>query len=262
MKILLIGDVVGQDACEALCSFLPNLKHELGIGIGAVIINGENSADGNGITPLSANLLFEAGADVITTGNHCFKRPEAESMFRENPFVLRPANFGNDAPGKGVCIIDRGSFSIAVINLIGVSFMSPADNPFKCVDELLSGINTKNIIVDFHAEATAEKKAMGYHLAGRAGAVIGTHTHVQTADEQIIDKHTAYITDAGMTGAFDSVIGVEKENIIERFMCYYPMKYTVTPRAKSRYIINAVLVEFDEKTGKAQSISRINRDIK
>jgi hypothetical protein len=237
---------------------LPNFKHELEIGKGAVIINGENSADGNGITPLSAKLLFEAGADIITTGNHCFKRAEMDSEFRENPFILRPANYGDSesAPGKGVCLIDRGSFSVAVINLAGTQYMIPADNAFKCADELLKSIETKNIIVDFHAEATAEKKAMSYYLAGKVSAVIGTHTHVQTADEQLINAHTAYITDVGMTGAADSVLGVDKDVIIERFTSYYPKKHVL---AAAPHSINAVLLEIDEKTGKAQSITRINK---
>ncbi|MDR2558641.1 MAG: TIGR00282 family metallophosphoesterase [Oscillospiraceae bacterium] len=256
MKILFIGDVVGQDACEVLCTFLPNFKHELEIGKGAVIINGENSADGNGITPHSAKLLFKAGADVITTGNHCFKRHDMDSVYRENPFILRPANFGENSPGKGVCLIDRGSFSIAVINLAGITFMAPADNPFKIADELLETIGTKNVIVDFHAEATAEKKAMGYYLAGKVSAVLCTHTHVQTADEQIINSHTAYITDVGMTGALNSVLGVDKDVIIERFLCYYPKKHSL---AAGKYSINAVLLEINEKTGKTQSIQRINR---
>ncbi|MCL2698059.1 MAG: TIGR00282 family metallophosphoesterase [Oscillospiraceae bacterium] len=258
MKILFIGDVVGQYACEKLYAFLPSFKHELEIGKGLVIVNGENSADGNGITPHSAKLLFKAGADVITTGNHCFKRHDMDSTYRENPFILRPANYGGDAPGKGICIIDRGSFSAAVINLAGTNFMIPADNPYKCADELLLSIGIKNIIVDFHAEATAEKKAMGYYLSGRVSAVLGTHTHVQTADEQIIDKHTAYITDVGMTGVHDSVLGIDKSVIIERFLCYYPKKHAL---ATGKHSINAVLLEIDEKTGKALTISRVNKEI-
>jgi hypothetical protein len=260
MKVLFVGDVTGQGACEVLGKFLPDFKHKLGIDKGITIINGENSADGNGITPHSASLLFMAGADVITTGNHCFKRQNMDTMFRANGFVLRPANYGETSPGKGVCIVDRGSFSVAVINLTGTTFMNPADNPFKCADEILRGIETKNIIVDFHAEATAEKKAMGYYLADCVSAVIGTHTHVQTTDEQLISSfstpHTAYITDVGMTGAYESVLGMEKSAIIERFVNYYPQKHVF---ADGEYIINAVLIEIDEKTGKATSISRINQ---
>jgi len=257
MKVLFIGDVTGQSASEALCSFLPGYKRELGIDKGAVVINGENSADGNGITPHSAGLLFKAGADVITTGNHCYKRQVMDDMYRENPFVLRPANFGSSPPGKGVCIIDRGSFSIAVINIIGTTFMAPADNPFKCIDEVLKTIQTKNIIVDFHAEATAEKRAMGLYLAGRVSAVIGTHTHVQTADEQLIDT-TAYITDAGMTGVQTAVLGINKDVIIERFMDYYPQKHVF---ASGKHSLNAAVIDIDEKTGKAQDIKRINIDL-
>jgi hypothetical protein len=260
IKILFVGDVVGEDVCGALCAFLPGFKRELEIGKGIVIINGENSADGNGISPNSAKLLFKAGADVITTGNHCFKRQDMDSSYgsRENPFILRPANYGADAPGKGVCVIDRGSFTAAVINLAGITYMTPADNPFKTVDELLEATQTKNIIIDFHAEATAEKKAMCYYLAGRASAVIGTHTHVQTADEQIVNSHTAYITDVGMTGAADSVLGVDKDVIIERFTCYYPKKHRL---ATGKYTINAVIIEIDEKSGKALSIKRISKEI-
>ena len=254
MKILFIGDIVGQAACETLKAFLPGFRREIETDI--IIINGENSADGNGITPYSANLLFEAGADVITTGNHCFKRQIMDEMYRVNPFVLRPANFGTDAVGKGACIIDKGGFSVAVINLIGTTYMAPADNPFKCADEILSEIKTQNIIVDFHAEATAEKKAMGFYLARKVSAVIGTHTHVQTADERIIAGSAAYITDAGMTGAHDSVLGVEKDIIIEKFVNYYPKKHFF---AGGRHSINAVLLEIDVKSGKALSISRINR---
>jgi len=259
VKVLFIGDVVGQCACEVLCTFLPEFKRGLQINDGAVIINGENSADGNGITPHSAALLFKAGADVITTGNHCFKRQCMDNEFNENPFILRPANFGGsgNAPGKGVCIIDRGRFCVAVVNLIGTTFMSPADNPFKCADELLESLSVPNIIVDFHAEATAEKKAMGNHLAGRVSAVIGTHTHVQTADEQIINN-SAYITDVGMTGVHDSVLGVDKDVIIERFLHYYPKKHIPST---GKHSINAVLLEIDEKTGAAQSITRINKNM-
>jgi len=254
MKILFIGDVVGQAACETLKAFLPAFRREQGADI--VIINGENSADGNGITPHSAELLFEAGADALTTGNHSFKRQVMDDMYERNPFVLRPANFGADAPGNGFCIIDKGSYTVAVINLIGVTFMSPADNPFKCVEELLPKLSARNIIVDFHAEATSEKKAMGYFLADKVSAVIGTHTHVQTADEQLISEGTAYITDVGMTGALDSVLGIEKDVIIERFCNYYPKKHV---NAAGEYSINAVLIEIDEKSGKALSITRINK---
>ncbi|MCL2077616.1 MAG: YmdB family metallophosphoesterase [Oscillospiraceae bacterium] len=257
MNLLFVGDVTGQDACDALGAFLPGFKREHKIDV--TIINGENSADGNGITPHSANLLFKAGADVITTGNHCFKRQVADSAYEQSHFLLRPANLGGSAPGKGVCIIDRGRYSLAVINLIGTVFMASADNPFKCADEILKKLDTKNIVVDFHAEATAEKKAMGHYLAGRVSAVMGTHTHVQTADEQIMNGHTAYITDAGMTGVGDSVLGIEKNIIIERFLSYYPKKHVF---AKGEQSMNAVLTVLDEKSGKALSVSRINHIIR
>ncbi|MCL2108640.1 MAG: TIGR00282 family metallophosphoesterase [Oscillospiraceae bacterium] len=258
MKILFVGDVVGQGACEALKGFLPGFKR--GAGIDITIINGENSADGNGISPLSAKLLFQAGADLITTGNHCYKRADMDNAFNDNPVLLRPANYGEHPPGKGIAIIDKGSYSVAVINLVGTTFMPVpiADNPFKCADEILCGLDTRNIIVDFHAEATAEKKALGYYLAERVSAVVGTHTHVQTADEQILAGHTAYITDVGMTGVDDSVIGVDKTAIIERFCTCYPKKHQT---ARGKFTINAVVIEIDQKTGKSTSINRINQEI-
>ena len=213
MKILFIGDVVGMRSCEALKKALRGAKQKLGAEI--VIVNGENSAEGNGINSASADAIFEAGADVITTGNHCFRQKTMEAEWERSSTIIRPANYGDDVIGKGVCVLDRGAYSIAVINLMGTTFMQPLENPFHCVDRILESCDARIKIVDFHAEATSEKRAMGYYLAGRVSAVLGTHTHVQTADEQIIEG-TGYITDAGMTGPKDSILGVEKDIIIDR----------------------------------------------
>lgn len=243
---------MGQTACRDFTAMLPMLKQHYQIDI--TIVNGENSADGNGITPHSAELLLGGGADAVTTGNHCFKRPEMAAAFEESNVVIRPANFGDGCPGKGYCILDYGGYSLAVVNLIGVNFMQPVDNPFFCADKILKEIETKNILVDFHAEATSEKKALGYYLAGRVSAVVGTHTHVQTADECILEGHTGYITDVGMTGVQESVLGVDKDIIIARLTTYYPQRHTY---AKGRTTLNAVVLEIDKKTGACRKIKRI-----
>lgn len=252
MNILFIGDIVGQTSADFLVSRLPALKKQYHTDV--VIANGENSADGNGITPFSANLLLNGGVDVITTGNHCFRRREMNDLYETSDIIIRPANLGN-VVGKGVCILDMGRTRLAVINLIGMAFMDNCDNPFNYIDKLLTKIDTKNIIVDFHAEATSEKKAMGYYLEGRVSAVIGTHTHVQTADEQILGGHTGFITDAGFTGAKESVLGIDKEVIIARLTTYYPRKHTYP---EGEIMINGVSLTIDEKTGKCTAIERIN----
>lgn len=251
LNILFVGDVVGHRSSEHLTKLMPQLKHRYSVDM--TIVNGENSADGNGITPHSAAILRDC-ADVITTGNHCFRRREMNDLFEESDNIIRPANFG-DTVGKGYTVFDFGRSSVAVINLIGMAFMESCDNPFHCADELLKKIDTPNIIVDFHAEATSEKKAMGYYLAGRVSAVIGTHTHVQTADEQIIDGHTGYITDVGFTGAKESILGIDKDIIIARLTTYYPQKHTYPD---GEIMINAVLISIDEKCGKCTGIERIN----
>ena len=250
MNILFVGDVVGQKSADHLCQSLPALKHTYSVDM--TIVNGENSADGNGITPRSAGILLEA-ADVITTGNHCFRRREMDELYEESSVIIRPANFGNTV-GKGYTVFDMGRTRVAVVNLIGMAFMESCDNPFRCADEILGGIDTPNIIVDFHAEATSEKKAMGYYLEGRVSAVIGTHTHVQTADEQILGNYTGYITDVGFTGARDSILGVDKNVIISKLTSYYPQKHTYP---EGEIMINAVVISIDEKSGRCTGIKRI-----
>lgn len=231
------------------------MKRELSVDL--TIANGENSSDGNGITPRSAKLLLDSGVDVITTGNHCFKRKEMDELYESSDCIIRPANLGDEIVGKGWCLYDMGKYTVAVVNLMGTAFMQAIDNPFTYVDKLLEQIPTKNIIVDFHAEATAEKKAMGYYLSGKVSAVLGTHTHVQTADEAILDGHTGYITDAGMTGVQEnSVLGIQKDIIIEKFRYYYPQRYLY---ADGKTCMNAVLMNIDSKTGKCLDIKRLQK---
>ena len=253
MKLLFIGDVVGHGGCELLRSRLSAFKREHGIDL--VIANGENSAVGNGILPQSADHLFKSGVDVITTGNHAFKRREMTTLYDTSEFILRPANYGVDCVGKGLCIVDFGAYTVAVINLMGVAYMDNLDNPFTTIDGLLRSLSTPNIIVDFHAEATAEKRAMGFYLAGRVSAVLGTHTHVQTADEQILGGRTGYITDAGMTGPDDSVLGVRPELAIEKFRTHFPVRFE---NADNSCTMHGVLLLIDDKDGTCKEIVRIS----
>lgn len=252
MKLLFIGDVVGKKGCDMLKKHLYNIRKENNIDV--TIINGENSAIGNGIVKESADILFKYGADVITTGNHVYKRRETAELLENNEMIIRPANYPEGCAGKGYCILDMGRYQIAVINLMGTVYMDALDNPFTVIDSILEKIDTKNIFVDFHAEATAEKKCMGFYLAGRVTAVMGTHTHVQTADETILSNHTAYITDAGMTGAEESVLGVCKEQAIEKMKMHHPVKFI---QADTAGMINGIVITFDEKTGKSLDIKRI-----
>ncbi|MBQ8623762.1 MAG: TIGR00282 family metallophosphoesterase [Oscillospiraceae bacterium] len=251
MRLMFIGDVVGGTGCEFLASKMHYLKQKYKVDI--TVINGENSATGNGITAASCDYLTSIGADVITTGNHAFKRRESLAIFDEVEHLLRPLNYPDGVIGKGVYVLDMGRCQVAIVNLIGVVYMEPLDNPYFAMDKVLENIGTKNIFVDIHAEATAEKKALGYYLDGKVTAVLGTHTHVQTADEQILPNGTAYITDAGMTGPEESVLGVQKEPAIEKQRFHIPVRFV---EADTPCFICGVVVEFDEKTGKALSIER------
>ncbi len=252
MNLLFLGDVVGKNGCDFVAKKISGIKKEYEIDI--TIINGENSSNGNGILPQSAGFLFSHGADIITTGNHCFKRREILEMFDTAEFLLRPANFPEGNPGKGICVYDMGAVQIAVINLMGTIYMNPLDNPFSVIDKLLETIETPNIFIDFHAEATSEKKAMGYYLAGKVTGVFGTHTHVQTADEAILSGHTAFITDAGMCGAEISVLGVNCEQAILKLRMHSPVKFS---ESSNPPFINGIVVGFDEKYGKAYNIKRL-----
>ncbi len=225
MNILCIGDVVGSAGCDMLARKLPSLKKLYGVD--AVIVNGENSADGNGVSAQSAELIFSLGADVITTGNHALRQNSAWHLFEDNERVIRPANMTSATPGSGYCLVDFGYVRMAVINLLGTVYMEPYACPFETADSLLERAKNDGaniIMVDFHAEATAEKKALAFYLSGRASAVFGTHTHVQTADSQVIDG-TGFITDLGMTGPFCSVLGVKPELAIRKMKDKLPVRF-------------------------------------
>ncbi len=251
-NLLFIGDVVGKAGCDFIAAKLHTIKKQYNIDI--TVINGENSAQGNGITRASAESLLNSGADIITTGNHAFKRREALDIY-DNDYIIRPANYPEGGcVGKGICTLDMGAYSVAVINLSGTVYLDPLDNPFTVIDNMLDEVETPNIFVDFHAEATSEKKAMGYHLAKRVTGVFGTHTHVQTADECILDGHTAYITDAGMTGPEHSVLGVEIQPAVERLRFRMPVRFK---EADGECMLCGVVVTFDEKNGKSNKIERI-----
>lgn len=250
MKLLFFGDIVGESGTACFQHHAPFLRRQYGADL--IIVNGENSAKGNGITRESADSLLNAGADIISTGNHCFRR-RCDSLF-DDERILRPANYPEGAPGRGMLLLDCGAFSLAVINLLGTAFMEPLDNPFTVIDKLLSETETTNILVDFHAEATSEKRAMGWYLAGKVSAVIGTHTHVQTADEEILNNHTAYITDAGMVGPERSVLGVDIGKAVEKQRFHRPVTFT---EAEGSCILNAVFIEIDSKSGISTKIERI-----
>jgi metallophosphoesterase (TIGR00282 family) len=253
MKILAIGDVISQIGCEFLRSRLPEFKRKNQIDM--VIVNGENSAVGNGILPFSATHLMDSGADVITTGNHVYKRREIYDYIDEHQNVIRPANFPESCPGKGFYVYDMGSVQVCVINILGIVFMENIDCPFKTIDQVLSEIDAKIIIVDMHAEATSEKLAVAHYIDGRATAVFGTHTHVQTADEQLLPKGTAFISDIGMTGPKHSILGIKPECIINRFKTHLPVRFEVS---ENPCILQGIVLECDEKTGKCIKIERVN----
>lgn len=255
MNILCIGDVVGTVGCEFLRSALPPLKRLKAIDL--VIANGENSADGNGITPASLRYLFDSGVDVVTTGNHSFRRRESYELYDSAETLLRPANFpAGTTPGKGLCIVDLGRVRAAVINLMGTVYLESLRSPFETLDELLETPGLPKIrIVDFHAEATGEKRAMGFYADGRVTALFGTHTHVQTADECVLPKGAGYITDAGMTGPVHSVLGVKAESIIYKLTTKLPTRFEL---AKGPCRMDCVLFTADEGTGLCTGVERLS----
>jgi len=262
LKVLFLGDVFGKPGRLILENRLQAIIQENNVDI--IIANGENAAGGIGISPDICDNLFNMGVDVVTSGNHIYKKREIYDYIDDQPRLLKPANYPPGTPGRGYYILSDGKIGenkIAVINICGRVFIENLDCPFRCMDKILESIKDKTpiIVVDFHAEVTSEKVAMGWYLDGRVSAVIGTHTHVQTADERILPGGTAYITDVGMVGPRDSVIGVKKENIIERFLKLMPQKFIV---AEGDYLINAVLVDIDEKSGRANDIKRINSVVK
>ncbi len=253
MKILFMGDIVGKPGRNYLKEFLPQLRKDLRIDY--VIANGENAAGGSSITYQTAKDIFASGVDIITTGDHAFKKKESQEVF-ETMNAIRPLNYGELAYGRGYIVKEIKNIKIAVINLLGRVFMQPIDCPFKSIREILDDIRSdaKIIIVDVHAEATSEKLALGYFLAGKVSAVLGTHTHIPTADERIMEGGTAYITDVGMTGSFDSVLGRDKQRIIEKFISNLPVRFNLS---QGDVRIQGVMLDIDNETGKALSIKRV-----
>lgn len=253
MVILAIGDVVGVPGCEYLRRRLPTIKKQYGVDF--CIANGENSAAGNGITPDSAEYLFSCGVDLITTGNHVYRRKEIYDTLDLRHDIIRPANYYEGNPGKGVAVADMGSVKIGVINLAGNAFMD-GDNPFTTADRCLEEISDCRIkIVDFHAEATGEKRALGFYLDGRVSAVFGTHTHVQTADEQIMPDGTGYITDLGMVGTVQSVLGVAPQNIITKLKTGMPTRFE---NNSGECMLCGCIFDIDKQSGKTVDVQRIN----
>jgi len=258
MNILCVGDIVGEPGRDILKQLLPDLKQEFDLGL--TIVNAENAAGGSGATPRIANQLFDAGCDVLTMGDHVWDRHEVKEYMDTRQRILRPANFPPGTPGHGWIVYKTFSGKkVAIVNLLGRVFMRyNVDCPFRTLEGILAEAQSQTpvIIVDFHAETTSEKNAMGFFADGRVSAVIGTHTHIQTADEKILPKGTAYITDLGMTGPYDSVIGQNKEKIIQRFLTSMPMRFEV---AKGDPRLHGVVISIDTETGRAQKIIRIQR---
>lgn len=255
MNILCIGDVVGSNGCRFLRARLPQLKKLKQIDL--VVANGENSADGNGITPASFDYLLTSGVDVVTTGNHSFRRKESYPLYEEKETLLRPANYPEGStPGRGMCLVDLGRVRVAVINLMGTVYLESLACPFAAADKLIAEAKkeTPIIIVDFHAEATGEKRALGYYVDGRVSGMFGTHTHVPTADECVLPQGTGYITDAGMTGAVESVLGVKPEIIIEKMKTKLPVRFEWVTGSHNK--MDCVLFEVEEKTGRCRSAER------
>lgn len=256
MNILFIGDIFGNPGRNAIRVFLKDLKEEYRVDV--TIANAENSAGGKGLTRDIANELLAAGIDFLTMGNHVWDQRSITSFIDNEPRLIRPANYPIGAPGKGYGIIRAAGQKVGVLNLSGRVYLPPLDDPFslsiRWITELAK--ETPIIVVDIHAEATSEKMALGWFLDGKVTAVLGTHTHVQTADARLLDHGTAYITDVGMTGPRDSVLGVKKELIINRFLTQLPVKFEA---ASGPIQINAVVINVDESTGKALSITPIQK---
>ncbi len=252
----MIGDIVGKPGRKVVLENLPGIKADKKIDF--TIANGENCAGGFGITGKIANSLLSKGVDVITSGNHIWKNKDIIDFIDKEPRLLKPANYPENTPGRGFYVYSKNNFRILIINLLGRKNLLEVDCPFKKFDDILRELGEENYdisIVDFHAETTSEKVAMGWFLDGRVAAVIGTHTHIQTADERILNKGTAYISDVGMCGGFDSVLGVDKGRIIHHFLTRMPMKFKMATRQLG---INSVIVEIDMLSKKTVKIERYN----
>lgn len=259
MNILIVADVVARPGRLAILDKIQDIRAQYSIDI--ALMNGENVAGGFSITPALADELFAAGFDLMTSGNHIYDKPEILPYLDANPRLIRPANYPAESPGKGLFVGEINGYKIAALNLLGRVFMPPIDDPFRVARSAIESIpdDVKIRLVDMHAEATSEKYAMGWFLNGKVTAVYGSHTHVQTADERILDGGTAYITDVGMTGSYDGVIGMDKFDVVERFT-KVPAKRA--GHAKSDVWICAVVLEVDETTGKAKKITRLRLEQK
>ncbi|MDD5166900.1 MAG: TIGR00282 family metallophosphoesterase [Candidatus Omnitrophica bacterium] len=259
MKILFIGDIVGRPGREAIKNLLPGLKKEYGLDF--VIANAENASGGSGITLSVAEELFASGVDVLTSGDHIWKKREIFDIINQEARILRPVNFPPGTPGSGSGLFKvKDKLKVGVINVNGRVFMEPLECPFRATKQAQEELekDTKIIIVDIHAEATSEKVALGWYLDGKVSAVLGTHTHIQTADEKILPGGTAYITDVGMTGPYDSVIGRRKEDVLEGFLTSVPVRFEV---AEDNIQLHGAIIDIDENTGKANSITRIQKKL-
>ncbi len=251
MRIMFIGDVVGSPGREMLATYIPKLKSKFKPTV--TIVNGENSASGKGITEKIYKQILDLGVQAVTLGNHTWDQRELIEVIDHCPNLVRPANFPEGVPGTGYIIIKVNQQEVGILNLQGRTFLPPLDCPFKKADELIAKIKKRTpiIFVDFHAEATSEKQAMGWYLDGKVTAVIGTHTHVQTADHRILPGKTAYMTDVGMTGPYDGILGMERNAVLNKFLTSLPVRFEV---AKGREQLNGVVIDLDPKTGAAKSI--------
>lgn len=254
MNILVLGDVVSDAGCEFIRKKLSAFKKLKAIDF--TIANAENSAAGNGITPFSAEHLFTSGVDFLTTGNHVFRRKEVYDFLDDCESVIRPFNFSASNPGKGYTVVDTGFYKIGILNLMGIMYMENLENPFLAADRALKELEkeTNIILVDFHAEATSEKQALAYYLDGRISAFFGTHTHVQTNDNRILPGGTGYISDLGMCGVIDSVLGVDKSVVINKFINNMPAFFS---QAKGECMINGCIFTIDSKSGKCTSTETV-----
>jgi metallophosphoesterase (TIGR00282 family) len=260
MNIMMIGDIYGQPGRRTAAHYIPLLKEKYNLDL--IIANGENSAGGVGITAKVLEELLEMGIDCITTGNHVWDKKEVFDFIDTENNLIRPANYPPGTPGKGYHILSIEDRKVAIINLLGRVFMPPIDCPFRTVNQILSEIKDtcEIIIIDFHAEATSEKLALGYYLDGQVSCIAGTHTHIQTADERILPQGTAYISDIGMVGSLHSILGVDKEPVIKKFLTGLPTKFTVATGSET--IFCAVMITIDSYTNKVVHITRIQENLK
>jgi metallophosphoesterase (TIGR00282 family) len=255
VRILFIGDIVGKPGRKAVSLLLPRLRKLHSPDL--VIANAENIASGRGLTPSTVRELFISGVDVLTSGNHAFDNREILPQLETESPILRPYNYPPGTPGRGVLRVGP----VTIINLIGRVFMQAYDDPFRAIDSILEDLDpSRPIFVDFHAEATSEKQAFGWYVDGRVSAVVGTHTHVPTADQRVLPKGTAYVTDAGMTGARESVIGDDVDVVLQRFLTMLPNRLVVAEHSPT-LVVGAVLVDLDETTARAKSIIRVDQEI-